>query len=392
MFALPQQVRKVWPGEDRLQRQMARFPRPLRKRVRKAASQHAYLADLAFSFPMALFAIASNARGHEATTRAIALVSSGARLNAVADALALPAWLRKVPPEALIEHVPHLPDDATFTRVLVNLMPRDQKLVGPWLQAVDVAANAHSRDLALWTGKNLQKGGAPKRANGVAILAVYAWYSGRPALEARKWITKPWRDNLPLADAISAADSWLTRLQFVCHLPPALVAARPPRQNSAGPYHFHRLSWGDDIIREGEVMDNCLETYAGDLRFGNQVWSIRKGGLSLADVEIAFQDGARGMPRLVELLAKGNDPAPDDVWRATYRWLSRWRLAPTAVAVKEQPVRIDAIAWQRLWQPYWDAKPDSRAIPRVASEIGEHWFANQSGYLWELNRIAKNGN
>ena len=107
MFGLPLQLREALP-DDKLQGQLARFPRRLRKRVRKAAFEHGYLADLAYTFPMALFAIAAKSRGRDATQRARALVLDGAPLRAVAHELELAVWLRKLPPEALIEHLPRL--------------------------------------------------------------------------------------------------------------------------------------------------------------------------------------------------------------------------------------------------------------------------------------------
>ena len=392
MFGLPLKVREAKPDQKvELQGQLARFPRRLRKRVRKAALEHNYLADLAFTFPMALFAIAAKSRGAEATRRARALVFDGAPLRALAHELELALWLRRLPPEALVEHVPRLPNDARFTRRIVNLMPDETEHVGRWLRVTDIAVHAHSEEFALWIGNALRGAAMPPSPQGVALLAAFAWHSARPASEAGSWVKTPWRPKIGLAAAVRDADNWLDRLQFACQVPAPLVAALPPRDNTVGAYCFHHLAWGRDLIREGEAMENCLETYASDLRSGNQVWSIRCGPQSVADLEIEFLDGQRGMPRLVQLYGKENEPAPDAVWRASYRWLARWKLSAAPVVVKEQPARIDPARWARLWQPYWQAKGIGRVFPEDAAKLDEQWLANQSPYLWELNRLQRSG-
>lgn len=387
MLRFPQQVRKAWSPENRLKSQLARFPRRLRKRVRNAALRHDYLADLAFAFPMALFAIAAKSRGRDATERAHALVCAGAPLRAIADALDLAFWLRKLPPEALVEHVPSLPMQPEFSRQIVNALPSDPKCIGHWLRAVDVAAKADSEAFALWTGRALQTLRAPSETAGVQLLGAYAWHSKRGALEAGRWVKTPWHASQSLSDAVGASDRWLTRLQFIAHRPAPLVNALPPRDNTVGAFHFQRLGWGVDFIHEGDAMDNCLETYVSDLSSGNQVWSIRVGETRVADIEIEFLNGGRGMPRLVQLLAKNNDPAPDAVWRAAYRWLGRWKLQAQPIAVEQHQAVIDDGAWHRLWQPYWDAKGEEAVFPRNTQPLGTHWLSNQSSHLWALNRL-----
>jgi len=388
MFGLPLKVREALP-DDKLQGQLARFPRRLRKRVRRAALEHGYLADLAFTFPMALFAIAAKSRGRDATSRARALVLNGAPLRGIAHELDLALWMRKLPPEALIEHVPRLPDEAGFTRRIVNGMPREPKRIGPWLHLINVAVDAHSMEFAVWLTTALQGRQVPSKPEGVAVLAAYAWHSARPASKAGKWIKTPWRSDMGLADAVSAADSWLNRLQFASQKPAPLVAARPPRDNSVGEYHFHRLAWGADIIREAEEMKNCLETYASDLSSGSQVWSIRNGDRRVADLELSFQDDAYGMPRLVQLYARGNDPAPDSVWRAAYRWLARWKLKAVKVKVSQRAASIDPECWSDLWQPYWQAKGEASVFGKDSTALGDYYLSNLSSNLWELSRLDK---
>lgn len=388
MFGLPLQVREALP-DNKLQGQLARFPRRLRKRVRKAALEHGYLADLAFTFPMALFAIAAKTRGRDVTRRARALVLDGAPLRALAHELDLALWLRKLPPEALIETIPRLPDSACFTRRIVNVMPTDPKCMGRWLHVIDVAAHAHSEDFALWVAGMLHGRNLPKKPDGVGLLAAYAWHSARPASEAGQWIKTPWRSDMGLTDAVSAADAWLNRLQYASQKPAPLVAARPPRDNTVGKYHFHRLAWGADIICEGEEMDNCLETYASDLGSGSQVWSIRERGRRIADLEVSFQDGARGMPHLEQLYAPSNDPAPDAIWHASYRWLARWKLSTTPVVVKPHAASIDPHCWSALWRPYWQAKGGANVFPKDVTKLGEHWLSNQSSNLWEVSNLGK---
>jgi len=404
MHILPQTLREA-KSDDKLLCQISRYPRPLRKRVRKVAMAHGYLADLAFTYPMALFAIAANARGSDVSRRARSLVLSGAPLRAIAHELHLALWLRRLPPEVLVERVPHLPTDQEFTRRIVNFLPTDSKSIGKWLAIVDVAAKAHSRAFALWAARNLHGFECPQTTDGIAVVAVYAWYSARPDSEAGRWINKPWLLNMSLREAVSATSDWLIRLRFAFQRPAVVIAARPPRDNAVGVYHFHRLDWGASLILEGQKMRNCLDTYAGDLLCGNQVWSVRRGLDSVANLEIEFLDGSFAMPRLVQLLGVQNDPAGDEVWRAAYRWLARWQLCSVPVVVKEQACVIDPVLWQQLWQPYWQAqdKVEDKAekeaegrgklkgvgFPMRVTPTEDVWLSQPLRSVWHLARLNK---
>lgn len=389
MDVLPHHLGKAGVCSDALARQLARYPRRLRKRVRKAALSHPYMADLAFAYPMALFAIASNALGSEVTRRARACVEAGQPLRLVSAQLELAFWLRKLPPEALVEPVPRALSSDALMRHLINFMPREARHAGRWLAAIDVACELHSSVFAIWLAKRLRGLQPPAQTGSVALLSAFAWHCARDDSPASRWIGKPWKPDMNFSDAATAGNSWLTRLEFACMAPPPVVPARPPRDNAVGPYRFTRLDWGVELLREGEAMNNCLETYAYDLRNGTQVWSIRDGDTRIADLEVSFRDGGRGVPELVQLMAKSNTPAPDAVWRAAYRWLARWKLTPTPVSVKEHASDVHPARWADLWWPFWQAKGAGRVFPIDASAIGPHWLSTQASSLWELTRLEK---
>ena len=83
-----------------------------RRRVDEIANQAACFEELAETFPGLLFALATNYGTAEARRAAIAHLVSGSRLREAANALGLPWWMRKLPPQAFNKRLETLPDDS----------------------------------------------------------------------------------------------------------------------------------------------------------------------------------------------------------------------------------------------------------------------------------------
>src|SRR5262245_35436844 len=84
---------------DLIDRRLGRFRPEIQPRVRRLAASHPWVADLAASFPALLFALAAP-RARVDAAAALALVTRGAPLAAVAAVLGAPMWMRRFPPEA----------------------------------------------------------------------------------------------------------------------------------------------------------------------------------------------------------------------------------------------------------------------------------------------------
>src|SRR5262245_63869628 len=96
-------------AEARRQRRLDTFHPFYRRLVRDFSNRASEIEDLAESFPALLFALSTGYGSTARRDRSLALVCSGAPLRQAADALGLPWWLRKLPPQAFVEPLPSFP-------------------------------------------------------------------------------------------------------------------------------------------------------------------------------------------------------------------------------------------------------------------------------------------
>jgi hypothetical protein len=145
------------------------------------------------------------------------------------------------------------------------------------------------------------------------------------------------------------------------------------REGHAMGYDFVALRTAEEFIREAGVMDNCLDQFADRLEQGSsRVFSIRKNGRSLADLEIGAHDEEPSMPAVRQLRGPRNRRARPQLWQAAYAWLG----AQDVRAHLPSPERTGACtraAPLAFWQPYLDALEDAeteRAFRQVVLKEG----------------------
>lgn len=351
------------PANDELMVQLARFPRAVRKSVRRTALAHPRLADLAFTYPLALHAIACRSAGRCRTKSASDMAAAGARLRDIAHILCLPMWLRRMPPEGVREIVPVMPTDAAFNCQIANWAPKKHNDLADWAAAVSVAANAHTRGFALWLARDVMTWKAVVSVQCIELMAAYAWFSTHPAYVAGRAVPRRWRNTMSIPEAVSATSEWLTALEYLVLVPPTRLRVSPPGNAIVNGFEFVRFGWGEEAIREARALQNCLISYADCLFQGSEVWLVRRDGQTVAAMELEFRNKQHGIPRLSQLLARANDPADDAIWQAAYQWLGNWAAQSTAIIVKEQHEVCNAEAWHRVWSPLWKEKGEGRLVP-----------------------------
>src|SRR5690606_16275530 len=90
------------------------FHSSCRRKVDEIAGRATCFEELAETFPGLLFALATNYGTVEARRAAVAHLVAGSRLREAANALGLPWWMRKLPPQAFSKRLQTIPDDPRF--------------------------------------------------------------------------------------------------------------------------------------------------------------------------------------------------------------------------------------------------------------------------------------
>ena len=334
---------------------LLRIPRRRRKGVRRLALSHPYLADLLVSFPAALFVMAHGNRMR--TTRGRCLACAGAPLRVVAEALGIGLWMRKVPSAALRpELLLDLPKGVAFSAQIGNLFPVEQKDWPIWLAAMHVAGKAMDDAFALWLARELRRYQSASSTIGFASIGLWAWYGAGDRGGAGSYITQGWQPDMSLGRAAELTRDWLEGLGFALFEEPGPLGLSPPANDRVGVFEFAILRWGAPLVSEGHMMRNCLAIYADSYVSGSRVWSVRKSGKPVADLELDFEGTNRGVPRLSQLYAVNNSEAGEDVWAAAYQWLSRWQALADDRPIKAGVLQTRMGAWIELWRPYWDGQ------------------------------------
>lgn len=354
------------PGE--LEAFVTRFNLPERREVRRLVRASSRLADLAKVFPGAVFAIASRRGPAASRLHAIALVEQGAPLKAVARALDLPLWLKRLPPEAFLGRLGRLPMSETFTRRVATRVPNEIASTASWLETVAFATEACDEDFALWLAEQqlYSEPAEPERL--FAVLAAYAWYSGTPATRAHKLIVVPWRAEIGFDTALCAAKSWLNRMRLVMQLDPGVISDPWLDGGKALGFEFVPLVDQHEILDESHAMQNCADQYADRLaRDKCRLFSVRRGSQRIATVEIGPHPRETGVLAITQLKARHNMPAPVEVWQAAHAWLAtqtRLKRLPPMLA-PERPLKAET--WDELMTPYRQRKGGAPWLPEAAT-------------------------
>ena len=332
---------------------LERFCEAYRIEVRQLSLTSPAVADLAVTFPGLLFALASGYGTQGARDRCLAAIREGRPLKEAAGKLGFAWWLRRLPAEAFTAPISPLPDDGEFNRRIVNHVPTESWKAAGWLDRVQLARELVDDDLALWMAWRSKSAPRLRDANRLILLCAWAWFSRNPQSPGAKLVRQPFEASLGLRRALDEADTWRKRVDLAVALGDGILDTWYEAGSARG-YDIVPLARLEDFIRESEQMDNCLDQFAPQLQQRKtRIFSVRKSGRPVANLELAPHDEDPTMPMIEQLRGPGNRRAAQGVWQAVFTWLS---MQPTRQlpATRGNAAASRTVA-RRLWQPYLES-------------------------------------
>ena len=344
---------------DRRVRRVKSFHSSFRKRIQQTTGGSPAIEDLADTFPALLFALATGYGTAVGRTQTLQMIEAGAPLREAADALGLPWWLRRLPAEAFSEPLADLPDSPNFSQRVGAFMPEDPAASRVWLSAIlygyRAAHEAYALWVAGWIGKQHRLMALPMGEENLRMLAAWVWHAERPGTTGYSLLRRPWTPAMSYRRAFEELQVWRQRLLLAQLLECQSQHSAPVGGNSLG-YEITPLTTAEEYVAEAGAMDNCLDQFAERVAQSySRVYSIRRNGRSVANVEIGLHPEESSMPAIRQLRGPRNRRATPEVWKAVYAWLG----AQNIRAVLPQEYRPDPAqrraAARRFWQPYLEA-------------------------------------
>ncbi len=331
---------------------LERFHENYRDSIRELSSTSPAIADLALTFPGLLFALASGYGTQGARDRCLGAIRDGRPLKEASGLLGFAWWLRRLPAEAFTAPLSALPDSAEFNRRIVNHVPTESWKAAGWLDRVQLARELADDDVALWMAWRSKGVPRLRDANRLILLCAWAWFSNRPDTLGASLVRQPFEPSLGLRRALDEAETWRKRVELAVTLGDGIQDTWFEPGCARG-YDFVPIARLEDFLSEAERMDNCLDQFAPQLhQRRTRLFSIRKAGRSVADLEIAPHEEDPTMPTIEQLRGPSNRRAAPGVWQAVFTWLSMQPTRPlTATRGNAAAARATA---RRLWQPYLD--------------------------------------
>lgn len=352
---------------ERRMRRLNGFPQPYRKYIAGLTSCAPAVEDLADSYPALLFALAtgySNVRRRQAAFEAVV---AGHSLKVAAGCLELPLWLRRLPAQAFAQPLPTLPSDEEFTTAAVNRMPDNPRDAAVWFERTLIGHRLAGRDLALWCLREPRLLPPHTSDEDMQWLLAWAWASLNPDFAGHRLLRGAWSPAIGWKRARDEVSIWRKRIDLVGAL------ADGPRGTwlddaTVSGHAIVALRSVEDFVAESVAMENCLDQYAAHLAYGRvRIFSVRKDGRSIADVEVTLKPDDSNAPCVSQIRGPRNRRAPPAVWQAIHAWLAGQPFRP----VDTQPTSAQATreAFRKFWQPYVNAVESAGLPPHVLARV-----------------------
>lgn len=333
---------------------LGRFTSRHRPEIEAQAALSPRFAELSVTFPALLFALSTGYADAELRDIARHTIRCGAPLRSAADAIGLPWWLRRLPPECFEEPLAEIPDGRAFGCRVANLVPDDPVEAARWFARVTTAFQCAGEEYALWIARQRRFPAGVVGGISESLLAAWAWHCLHPDTPGAGVVRCPWSDTMSLKRALEEAKAWSLRLDLAVAIGAGIEDSWFPA-GTFGNFEFVPLVRLDDFLSESLAMNNCLDQFADQVRLGQtRVFSIRKGGRPVADVEIGAHDDDCAVPRIVQLRGPRNRRAGPEIWQAALAWLAcqTFRPLPRAMETTDRQRRQQLI--RAIWRPMMD--------------------------------------
>ncbi|MCH9807688.1 MAG: PcfJ domain-containing protein [Alphaproteobacteria bacterium] len=344
---------------EAIERQIGRFERSIRRRLRKLAGLSPRLGDLIMSFPAAAFAIASDSVDADSTGLAVRRVKEGCGLKDVATTLGLPMWLKRVPPEAFHGKLLAVPGGEKFAQKISGRIPKNPAYATCWLNWVSFASKAADDEFALWIASQKPPYVRPLPVEQIPLrpLAMFAWFSMNSDGQARDLIKKPWQPSMRFETATDGMQVWIDEVAGLFKpVRPHRGPGRYSRRQEGG-LRMVALRNGPQLREEGRLMNHCVGTYAHLVAAGDcMIFSVRDGDQRLATVEVR-RHSRSGTYQIVQLQGHSNRRPSEQVRRFAHDWMQQFAGAPNrGLKHADGEFRVKKDDWNKLWRPYMEAK------------------------------------
>ena len=192
--------------------------------------------------------------------------------------------------------LPALPDSVFLRHRLVNHFPHHPAQSKDWFGAIAKSGLWVHEDFAIWCARHYaiappkpRAPAAAPRRNGISLflLCLWAWYSRQPGTRGYNLIVTPWRPDMELGAACTAAYDWRESLELELALGSRRIDDNWLQPASVDGYTFAPLCTAAEIDAESRAMRNCLRTYGDYVAMGDcRLWSVRRDGARIATLEI----------------------------------------------------------------------------------------------------------
>ncbi len=355
------------PFAVRRRRRLGAFRPAYRLDIARLTLNWPKVEDLADSFPALLFALATGYGTAKLRETAFRMVDDGAPLKDVAAALGLPMWLRRIPSEAFTQALPVLPADPDFAAAILPRIPECPRECGIWFDRVQTAFTLAGHDFALWAARDprLMPPATPDET--WQWLLAWSWASRAPRAPGHALLRTAWSAAMTWKRAQEEVGIWRKRIDLVGAL---AHADRDPwfANGHVLDYDIVGLNTVAAVLAESAAMENCLDQYAAHLAYGRiRVFSVRRDGRPIADVELALRSDDTTMPTIAQVRGPRNRRAPPSVWQAVHAWLGAQpfrslNAAPTPATSSREALKV-------FWEPYVQALETSGYSARLVSHL-----------------------
>ncbi len=334
------------------------------------------MADLLMGYPAFAFALATEYGRKGDADEVMSLLQAGESSKKLADLYGLPRWLRKLPPEAFLRHIPIFNTSDAFHCRLANFVPSNPKIATQWFLWVMKALEVEGEEFALWlAAQALFKKQESLPTHGLlAPLILFYWYStkGADTLGAAG-LRRKWTPKMSLSNALESAGSWLATinqpyfqdLQELERKKEGLTREEEVRRNW-GPwikgagfmgYQFVALMNARALAKEGQAMHHCVATYAGLVADGVCcIYSVRdKYKNRVATLELRHRSASPGEAEIIQIQGRSNTKPSAEIMMACTGWLERYG----DVELPPPPHSLGGVGQHRTshWEAYWEDKP-----------------------------------